>query len=380
MMSGNEDVALAIARHWRTEREAQPSNTLLQFLGAAVEHTTKASVSGRPSPEQREFMHSKLVAYKRPKKRTRLALTDDRVLLAALATELGLEGQKRKRALTLVSDWLVDRISEQRCQTTDSVAKLLQVGAHGQNTLVPSEHKPLARELLQRWAEREQQGQFAAPTSESPTAPVPSRGSAPFYAEEHWHAASKDLVNRLWISALLSKGGGVKEGPVFFLDAFENPTSSVLRTTSALQEAGFKGLFLANPDEEICRQATAQHVQVYRGTWQQAAEAWSFLRFKGFYFDLCKGDRNYVEAQLLAAMPLAAPSCVLAVTVLPRCFEGWTHLERYAALCDFFTSRGWMPAAGLDRLLESTVVYRNSSSLNVFTQLWVSPADQPTTA
>jgi hypothetical protein len=229
---------------------------------------------------------------------------------------------------------------------------------------------------LQQWLELDRQGQFAIPPLEIPTTPTSSRASAPFCAEEPWHAASKDLVNQLWVSALLSKGVDAQEGPVFFLDAFENPTDFTLRTTSALQKAGFKGLFLANPDEEICRQATAQHVQVYRGTWRQAAEAWSFLRFKGFYFDLCKGDRSYVEAQLLAAMPLAAPCCVLAVTVLPRCFEGWTFLERYAALCNFFISRGWTPVAGPSKFLESMVTYRNSACSTVFTQFWVSPAEQ----
>jgi hypothetical protein len=47
LMSGNENVALAIANHWRTEREAHPSDSLLRFLGAAVEHEVTAS---NPNP------------------------------------------------------------------------------------------------------------------------------------------------------------------------------------------------------------------------------------------------------------------------------------------------------------------------------------------
>ena len=38
IMGGNAAVATAMADHWKAEREAKPSNVLLQFLGAAVEH------------------------------------------------------------------------------------------------------------------------------------------------------------------------------------------------------------------------------------------------------------------------------------------------------------------------------------------------------
>ena len=38
LMGGDEEVASAMAQHWRAEREAQPSNQLLEFLGLAVDH------------------------------------------------------------------------------------------------------------------------------------------------------------------------------------------------------------------------------------------------------------------------------------------------------------------------------------------------------
>ena len=45
IMGGNAAVATAMADHWKAEREAKPSNVLLQFLGAAVEHeAAQASV------------------------------------------------------------------------------------------------------------------------------------------------------------------------------------------------------------------------------------------------------------------------------------------------------------------------------------------------
>ena len=45
IMGGNAAVATAMADHWKAEREAKPSNVLLQFLGAAVEHEA-AQASG----------------------------------------------------------------------------------------------------------------------------------------------------------------------------------------------------------------------------------------------------------------------------------------------------------------------------------------------
>lgn len=51
MMGGNDKVALAISKHWRDERAAQPWNELLQFFGEAVEHEAGMSSS---VPEQQQ--------------------------------------------------------------------------------------------------------------------------------------------------------------------------------------------------------------------------------------------------------------------------------------------------------------------------------------
>ena len=45
IMGGNAAVATAMADHWKAEREAKPSNVILQFLGAAVDHEA-AQASG----------------------------------------------------------------------------------------------------------------------------------------------------------------------------------------------------------------------------------------------------------------------------------------------------------------------------------------------
>ena len=45
IMGGNAAVATAMADHWKAEREAKPSNVILQFLGAAVDYEA-AQASG----------------------------------------------------------------------------------------------------------------------------------------------------------------------------------------------------------------------------------------------------------------------------------------------------------------------------------------------
>lgn len=46
LMGGNAEVAQAMAAHWQAEREAQPNNALLQFLGVAVDHEVNAVNGG----------------------------------------------------------------------------------------------------------------------------------------------------------------------------------------------------------------------------------------------------------------------------------------------------------------------------------------------
>jgi hypothetical protein len=369
---------LAAHLHQNQLPASSPSNALSAALRQRVvlEESTPSH-----SSSQEGVMQEGVIENERSRKRPRAALTDidDRTPLHTLTESFGLEGRKQKVALMQVSLWLVEAIGKEKSNPTEAVAKMLNVGAHGQRTLVPPAFLDLAKALLKQWCELDRRGWSPSLACEGPpvTPATPGTPASAFCAEETWHASAKDQINQLWIEFLLSKSGSVKRDvkrePVFYLDAFEQASGFALRTTGALKKAGFERLFLANPDEGICRQATAQQVQAFRGTWAQAADQWNYLRFQGFYFDFCKGDKSYTESQLEVAMPLAAPGCVLAVTVLPRCYDGWTIIERSAALNGFFTSRGWSPAAGPDQFLESLVVYRNGSNSNVFTQMWVSP-------
>ena len=351
-----------------------PASSPSNALSAALCQTVVVEVSSTSQSSSHNGREENAPPSKKP--RTALMDVDERTPLQSLAVSFGLIGRKQKVALMQVSHWLVDNVSGELNNSVEAISKMFNVGAHGQKTLVPPNYMNLAKALLKQWCELDQRGWPLDLACEGPSK-TPASSSAPTYtfcAEETWHVAAKNRINQMWIASLLSTGDSVKREPVFFLDAFEQVTGFALRTTNSLKSAGFERLFLANPDEGICRQASAQQVQIFRGTWAQAACQWDYVRFRGFYFDFCKGDKTYIESQLEIAMPLAAPGCVLAVTVLPRCYEGWTTIERSAALYDFFTRRGWSPAAGLHRFLESLVVYRNGSHSNVFTQMWISPS------
>jgi hypothetical protein len=78
-----------------------------------------------------------------------------------------------------------------------------------------------------------------------------------------------------------------------------------------------------------------------------------------------------VEEQLRLATARAAKPCVLALTLLPRCFNGTTMAERKALIHDFFRTRGWEPAMGNDALHASTLFYvTDNRSTPAFTQVW----------
>ena len=48
IMGGNATVATAMVNHWKAEREAKPSNVLLQFLGEAVDHEAAQAAQADP--------------------------------------------------------------------------------------------------------------------------------------------------------------------------------------------------------------------------------------------------------------------------------------------------------------------------------------------
>ena len=93
LMGGNEDVARAMAQHWRAERDATPSNQFLQFLGLAVEHeVTEPSSSGAVAltPEHLQQFISDLRQHHEDLRRELLLRHDDlhRDLVSSIPTAL----------------------------------------------------------------------------------------------------------------------------------------------------------------------------------------------------------------------------------------------------------------------------------------------------
>jgi hypothetical protein len=176
---------------------------------------------------------------------------------------------------------------------------------------------------------------------------------------------------------MLEQGVSPPSDPVFFLDAFTRKQGFALRTTAALKAANFKVLYMANPDKGIHKAALAQGVTSFHGSWLEAAAEWEEqgLQLSGFYLDVCSGRWSYVKQQLLRAMELAAPKCVLAITILPRDYDGLLQLERSFHINDFFGKRGWVPGKGAGNQHASTILYKATDAdgghrQTVYTQVW----------
>jgi hypothetical protein len=298
-------------------------------------------------------------------------------LKAIVLSEKKLTGIKLKSALIMISRWLIAAISEESGESLEHVARALRAGSLGQNTEVPKTSIPLAKALTRKWLENERRNWSTTVSVSDPSRHLdtePSHASRGFEAVAPEHIAAKEAANQLWIDCL-KENEVSRQSPIFFLDAFESSEGFALRSTAALRDAGFANLFLANPDEGICNAAIQQGVCGFQGTWLQAAAAWSDKQFAGYFLDVCCGDWQYLERQLSKAVELAAKPCVLAVTILPRCFQGTSHLVRSWRINDFFRKRGWMPARGDDGQEASSLAYeavneKARTKQIVYAQVW----------
>jgi hypothetical protein len=294
------------------------------------------------------------------------------VKLNALAQEKGLTGLSLRSACLQVSRWLVEALSKEG-MSSDVLAKRMHAGNLGQHTVVPQEHVKLANALLQQWVELERRNWSPVLACEGPMqSEASSSQKRPFEAEDPSHIAAKVAANRLWIECMRAASISTTES-IFFLDAFETKEGFSLRTTKALHDAGFQHLFMANPDTGVCQAAVNQGVCCFHGMWEDAAAAWRTWRFAGFYLDLCCGTWDFVQKQVLLAMELAAPKCVLALTVLPRCYSGTSQLQRSFRLHDLFRRKGWIPGKGDADLDISSLIYmaeKRGVCQQVCTQVW----------
>jgi hypothetical protein len=271
----------------------------------------------------------------------------------------------------LISQWLIDAVSKESGQSTTEISKRFGTGAFGQKTIVPDDYIGLTKALIQQWHEKEENDwDLTLPCRGPPAEPSQKQVKRGFCATDASHKQAKDDANKLWIDTLV--GIGVfKTRPIFFLDAFTQEQGFNMRTTSALKDAGFEQLFLANPDEGICKAAVAKGVSAFQGSWVEAAMAWKHLRFGGFFLDLCSGDWNYLLQQVEIALPLAAAPCALAITLLPRCCNGTSSLERCVRLGDYLRKSGWIPAKGSHDLWGSMIGYKSGSGMQIYTQVWI---------
>jgi hypothetical protein len=184
------------------------------------------------------------------------------------------------------------------------------------------------------------------------------------------HLESKEKANCMFIRFSEDQGFDPRHHLAFFLDGDD------LRTSKTCQGHGWKHLHMANPSQDICVKAHLLGVDVLPYQWTEAAKAYFVrqVRFKAIYLDLCNGSSAHVLEQLEAAVLLATPKCLLAVTVTARGLDGETMAGRSAKLMDFFMSKGWAPAAkGSSKFSDSMFEYPSSTGAKNFTQFWASP-------
>jgi hypothetical protein len=202
-----------------------------------------------------------------------------------------------------------------------------------------------------------------------PEEPRSKRARQGFRATTFSHIAAKAAANALFLKCLRAHSIP-KEAPIVILDAYSASMGFELRSLSALQQAGFRNVYIVNPDEGICNAALGQGAMVFKGTWEEASAAWlaGDQRFAAFYLDLCSGSAAYIERQLRLAFDLALNTVVVAYTILERDFDGFPFIQRLKRLDDLMLGQNWQP--GLVGWEASSLAYRTSAGHQAVTETW----------
>jgi hypothetical protein len=273
-----------------------------------------------------------------------------------------------------VSVQLTAIVASETGRSIKETEKLLGTGLYGQTTHVPTSYVKVACGLLQQDRElkvtRGAQPAEDEVRNQEPLLETRTKRRRPgFCPSTVAHVASKEAANKLFLDSLRTHGTHT-DSRVVVLDAFAMSTGFELRSLSALQHANFRNVFVVNPDEGICRAASAQAAFVFQGTWEEASVSWieHSQCFAALYLDLCAGSVAYLERQLRLACSLADSNAVLAYTVLERDYDGFPLAQRLYRLNDLLLSHGWLPSlAGWEA---SCLAYRTGSGQQAVTQAW----------
>lgn len=391
MMSGNADVAQAIASHWQSERAAQPTNALLQFIHAAVDHqveelrqadnvqtasssTTLATITPTIPKRRRMAPPLALSAHEN----TGSTIDPPPVALVDLVPA-HITGASRRLLLHTVSQGLLTHTRSELNLSEVDGRRRLRMDCFGQKTCVPSTLIDVAKGLIQSYCEREVTG-GSIPAPATSTAQVAedvsvrnARSSKGYCTSSPQHVAAKIATNELFVNCLRRHGFSGMES-IALLDDFTGHEGYELRSAQVLKAAGFHHLTIVNPCPSICRTATSMNLRAFQGTWEEAVATWTMqrhdsTRFAGVYLDLCSGCEDYVAKQIQVAMSVASGSpTVLAYTLLERDYRGEPMLQRVFRLADVLGQSGWQHAAGTWDA--SSIVYRTGHGQQVITQVW----------